>query len=152
MEVKIFIESSIAGPCVKDGWYAAIIECQTSKGPATMGLSGMEKETTYYRSVLLAILMALKKLKPCKAIIYTDCSFIKNMYENGTAEQWRRTEWTKSDGKDVANKELWQQFFDEIERLGGKGKITFQFSKHHDYKDSIRELIQKNKEKNAGKR
>lgn len=72
MEVKIFIESSIAGPCVKDGWYAAIIECQTSKGPATMGLSGMEKETTYYRSILLAILMALKKLKPCKAIIYTD--------------------------------------------------------------------------------
>ena len=28
-EVKIYIETTLAGPCVKDGWYAAIIDYQT---------------------------------------------------------------------------------------------------------------------------
>lgn len=154
-EVKIYIGSSLAGPCVRDGWYAAILECETKKGPATIGITGGEKETTYYRTVLLAVVAALKRLKPCSAIIYTDCGFIKNMYENGTAEHWQRSEWVKSDGGEVKNKELWQQFFDEVQRLGGKRKVTFRFSKHHDYKKELQEAIENRKKediKNADKR
>lgn len=155
MKVKIYIGSSLAGPCVKDAWYAAILEYQTKKGPATLGISGGEKETTYYRTILLAIVAALKRLKPCDVTIYTDCGFIKNMYENGTAEHWQRSEWVKSDGGEVANKELWQQFFDEVKRLGGKNSIKFHFSKHHDRKGELRELIEKQRKNdipNAGKR
>lgn len=47
----------------------------------------------------------------------------------------------KTCGEDVKNKDLWQQFLDEAERLGGKDKITFQFSKSHDYKDFLTEKL-----------
>lgn len=133
-EVKIYIETTLAGPCVKDGWYSALLECQTKKGPATTWLVGMEEKTTYYRSVLLAIIYALKRLKPCRATIYTRCSYIVGIYEQGTLEGWSRSEWKKSTGEDVKNMDLWQQFQEEISRLGGKEKIGFQFSKSHVYK------------------
>jgi len=139
-EVKIFIETTLAGPCVKDGWYAAMLECQTKKGPATMWLAGMEEKTTYYRSILLAAILALRKLKPCRAIIYTRCSYIIGIYG-------RDTEWKKPTGEDVKNKDLWQQFLDEIDRLGGKEKIAFQFSKSHVHKDF---LVGKMREMQAG--
>lgn len=133
-EVKIYIETTLSGPCVKDGWYSAFLECQTRKGPATMWFVGMEERTTYYRSVLLAIIYALRKLKPCRATIYTRCSYIVNIYEQDTLEGWSRAEWKKSTGEAVKNKDLWQQFQDEIRRLGGKDKIGFEFSKNHAHK------------------
>lgn len=145
-EVKIFIETTLAGPCVKDGWYAALLECQTSKGPATRWLVGMEEKTTYHRSVLLAIIYAFKKLKPCRVIIYTRCSYIIGNYQQDRPEGWSRSEWKKPTGEEVKNKDLWQEFLDEINRLGGKDKITFQFSKHHDYKDFLMKKIQKRQE------
>lgn len=137
-EVKIYIETSLAGPCVKDGWYAAVLECQTAKGPATKGFVGMEEKTTYNRSTLLAVVKALQKLKPCQVLIYTNCAFIINTFENGRLEDWRRSEWHKASGEEVKNKELWQQFLEEEKRVG---KIGFRFSKHHDYRPLLREMI-----------
>lgn len=145
-EVKIYIETTLAGPCVKDGWYAALIEYQTSKGPATRWGVGMEKKTTYHRSVLLAIIYALKKLKPWRVIIYTRCSYIIGNYQQDRPEGWSRSEWKKLTGEEVKNKDLWQQFLDEVNRLGGKDKITFQFSKHHDYKDFLMKKMREGQE------
>lgn len=147
MKAKIYIETSLAGPCVKDGWYAVAIECETQKGPAMIGTVGMEKETTYYRSVLLAVVLALRKLKPCEAEIHTRCTFIKGMYEQGQPENWRRAEWKKATGDEVENRELWQQFFDEINRMGGRDKITFRHSKNHAYSDLLRDKIRKSQKK-----
>lgn len=145
-EVRIYIETTLAGPCVKDGFYAALIECRTKKGPATLWLTGMEEKTTYYRSVLLAAVCAFRKLKPCRAVICTKCRYVAGIYERGTLEGWRRAEWKRPAGEDVKNKELWQQFLDETERLGGKDKITFQFSKSHDYKDFLMEKLREKQE------
>lgn len=143
---KIYIETTLAGPCVKDGWYAAIIEYQTSKGPATKWVVDMEKKTTYHRSVLLAIISALKELRPWKVVIYTGCSYIIGSYQQDRPEGWSRSEWKKPTGEEVKNKDLWQEFLDEVNRLGGKDKITFQFSKHHDYEDFLMKKIQKRQE------
>ncbi|QDW74385.1 hypothetical protein FND36_10290 [Lachnospiraceae bacterium KGMB03038] len=137
-EVKIYIETSLAGPCVKDGWYAAVLECQTEKGPATKGFVGMEEKTTYNRSTLLAMVEALKKLKPCRVLIYTNCAFVINTFENGRLEDWRRAEWHKASGEEVKNKELWKQFLEEGKRME---KIGFRFSKHHDYRPLLKEMI-----------
>ena len=145
-EVKIYIETTLAGPCVKDGWYAAILVCQTRKGPETRWIAGMEKKTTYHRSVLLAAIYALKKLKPCRVLIHTKCSYIIGNYQEDRPEGWSRSEWKKPTGEEVKNKDLWKEFLDEVNRLGGKDKITFQFSKHHDYKDFLMEKIQENQE------
>lgn len=146
-EVRIFIETTLAGPCVKDGWYAVMLEYQTKKGPATWWFTGMEEKTTYYRSVLLAAILALRKLKPCRATIYTRCSYIVGIYGRDTLEGWSRAEWKKPTGEDVKNKDLWQQFLDEIDRLGGKEKIAFQFSKSHVYKDFLAKKMREDQKK-----
>lgn len=85
-EVRIYIETSLRGPCIKDGWYAAVVECQTSKGTASMGFAGMERETTYYRTTLIAIIKAMQRIRcQCRVVIYTYCTFIKGMFEQGEA-------------------------------------------------------------------
>lgn len=124
--VKIYVKTSLRGPCIKDGKYAAIVECMTSKGPVTRQITGGEKKTTYYRSVLLAIVKALEILNTeCSVTIYTDCAFIKNTAERGTPESWKRSEWKRPGGGEVKNKELWQQFLDQMDRH----IIAFRFSK-----------------------
>lgn len=139
-EVKIYIETSIQGPCVKDGWYAAIMECETKKGPAQAGFVDMEKDTTYHRSTLLAAVKALQRLKPCKVTIYTNSSFVANMTKQKKPEAWQRCEWKNSKGRDVEHKDLWQQYIDEEKR---HHKIEFRFSKYNDYRQKLQEMIRK---------
>lgn len=94
--VKIYIGTQLKGPCIRDGAYAGIVEYMTGAGPVTREITGMEQETTYYRSVLLAIVESLKILKvACSVTIYTDCVFVKNTAERGNPETWRRAEWKK---------------------------------------------------------
>lgn len=138
-EVNIYIRTSLTGPCIKDGRWAAAMECQTSKGPAVKGICGEEQETTYYRLVLLGIVKSLKILNaPCNATLYTDCIFIKNMIENGKPEQWKRAEWRKPSGEEVKNQELWQQY----QTLSERHEIAVRFSKHHDYVEKLEKLLE----------
>lgn len=137
-EVKIYVKTSLCAPGVRKGRYAAIVEYLTKKGPVTREITGKEEETTYYRLVLLAIVKALEILNvQCSVTIYTDCLFVKNTAERGSLEAWRRSEWKKSSGEEVINKELWQQFLEYADRH----KIAFQFSKHNDYNDRLKRLI-----------
>ena len=70
--LNIYIRTSLTGPCIKDGCWAAAIEYQTRKGPAVKGICGAEKETTYYRLVLLGIVESLKTLNTaCHVTLYT---------------------------------------------------------------------------------
>lgn len=137
-EVKVFVQTSLRGPCIKNGSYAAIIECRTSKGPVTRLVKGAEEKTTYYRLALLGMVKALEILKvPCSITIYTDCVYIKNIAERGSPEVWRRSEWKRSSGEEVKNKELWQQFLE----LMDVHIISFKFSKHNDYEEKLEELL-----------
>ncbi len=104
--------------------------------------SGGEKGTTYNRSVLLAIIKALNLLNvACDVVVYTDCIFVKNMAERGNLEKWRRSEWKKAGGGEVKNRDLWQQFTE----LADRHKITFRFSKHNDYNQKLKELLENGK-------
>ena len=137
-EIRVFVQTSLRGPCIKDGRYAAIVECRTSRGAVIRKVSGKEKKTTYYRLALLGMVKALELLNaPCSITIYTDCLYIKNIAERGSPEVWRRSEWKKSSGEEVKNKELWQQFLDMMDIH----IISFRFSKHNDYEDKLEELL-----------
>lgn len=137
--VKIFVKTSLQGPCIKDGRYAAVVEYMSRKGAVTREISGAEKETTYNRSVLLAIIKALDLLNvACEVVIYTDCVFVKNTAERGSLETWRRSEWKKAGGGEVKNRDLWQQYTE----LADKHTITFRFSKFNDYGQKLEELLE----------
>lgn len=136
--VKVFVKTSLCGPCVKDGRYAAVVEYISRKGPVTREVSGMEKETTYHRSALLAIIKALNLLNmACYVTVYTDSVFVKNTVERGSPGKWRRDGWKKADGEEIKNRDLWQQYVE----LADRHEITFRFSKHNDYFPRLRELL-----------
>lgn len=145
MEIKIFVKTSLRGPVSeKPGEYAAVIECMTSKGPASIGVSGHEEETTHNRSVLMAIVKALMQLKKVRNItIYTDCVFVKSTIEQNRMEKWQRSEWKKPSGEDVKHKELWQQYI----ALADGHKITVSTSKFKDYRDILNKMLAEEKKK-----
>lgn len=144
MKVTIYIETTMAGPGIRDGRYGAVVEYINSKGdPVTRQVYGEEKSTTWYRSVMMAAVKALNILnRPCEVELVTGCSYVANTINNGRVETWRRSEWKKSSGEDVKNKELWQEFADLTE----KHKITATFCKHHKYVRSLRKSITKEQE------
>lgn len=138
-EVKVYIETTIKGPAVKTGKYAAALVFTKQNGAVKdLIVQGEEEETTFNRSVLLAMIRALKRFtEPCHIIFYTANTYIKNMVECGNPEKWRRAEWRKAAGKEVQNKELWQLFLEEKE----KHEVEIKFSKYSAYKETLQELL-----------
>lgn len=81
--VKIYIETTITGPAApKRGGYAAALTFTRRNGDIEdRFLKGEEEGTTYNRSVLLAMIYALQKLKePCRVVFYTRNTYIKNIF------------------------------------------------------------------------
>lgn len=80
--VKIYIETTITGPAApKRGGYAAALTFTRRNGDIEdRFLKGEEEGTTYNRSVLLAMIYALQKLKePCRVVFYTRNTYIKTL-------------------------------------------------------------------------
>lgn len=139
MKVTIYIETTLAGPGIRDGKYGAVVEFITSRGqPITREVYGEEDSTTWHRSILMAAVKAMKILKcPCDVELIMGSSFVTNMITGGNVEAWRRSEWKKSSGEDVKNKELWQEFADLMETH----KIGVTFCKYHAYKHFLLEKM-----------
>ena len=115
--VKIYIETSIRGPRVKDGKYAAVLVTTGTDGIHELIVTGEEEETTFNRCTLLAATRALQRMnQKCHVIIYTDNLYVTNMVEQGNPEKWRRAEWKKAAGSEVQNKELWKLFLEYAEK------------------------------------
>ncbi len=136
--VKIYIETSFAGPVVKDGKYAAALVFTKSDGDASRFLTGEEKESTFNRLTLLAMAEALGRMKEkCRIIMYTENAYVKNMIEQDNPERWRRAEWKKAAGTTVQNKDLWELFLERAD----KQEIEVRFSKHNEYKETLKAIM-----------
>ena len=102
-------------------------------------LQGSEQETTYNRSVLLAMVRAMQRFtESCHIIFYTGNTFIRNMVQADNPEKWRRAEWRKSDGKDIQNKELWQLFLEESK----EHEIEIVYENNSEYKRTLEAYLQ----------
>ena len=137
--VKIYIETSFAGPVVKDGKYAAALVFTKAGGdPATRILTGEEEKSTFNRLTLLAMAEALGRMKEKRHIImYTENTYVKNMIEQDNPERWRRAEWKKAAGSEVQNKELWSLFLEEKE----KQELEVRFSQFNDYSGTLQAVM-----------
>lgn len=139
-KAKIYIETTLKGPTVKDGAYAAVLEfiCRGNV-PFTKKIYGMEEDTTYHRSTLLAMLMALRCFDKgkCEIEIITGDVFVANAIKQKRPAEWSRQEWKNSKKKDVVHKDLWQQFLEEMD----KHEITVTLRKTNAYsKDMVSEM------------
>ena len=70
------------------------------------------------RLVLAAAVRALKRMKTgCRVTVYTDLQYLKNSFTLGWLQEWKSAGWTRKDGKEVKNRDLWEEIESQTVRL-----------------------------------
>ena len=122
-KVTIYTDGACSGNPGPGGWAAVLIYGEHKKE-----ISGGCKDTTHNIMELTAILEALKALKTeCEVELYSDSAYSVNAFNQGWIYNWIKKGWKTADGKEVKNKEIWQ----EIYRLTKKHKVNFNKVKGH---------------------
>jgi Ribonuclease HI len=113
VKVSIYIKSQFRGNPRGAGEAAAIIEFVSGSGKTHSRKHRIEinndTKNALYLKICIHSLRSL--LKPCEAVIFTDCEYIKNAYCMGWLEKWRQEGWKRATGKQPANVEEWKQFY-----------------------------------------
>jgi ribonuclease HI len=145
-EVNIYLETSLKGPVIKDGWYAAVLEYKSKGGKITTREDfEWQKDTTYHRQSVCAFLKSLKRLNAsCIVNVYTDSVYLKNGIEDHL-KMWKSNGWINGKGNIIKNAQEWQ----EISKLIAGHKIRVHREKRHEYTEWMMEEAKK-RFKNAG--
>ena len=109
------------------------MECETKKGPAVKAQIETEQNTTYHRMSMVAILAGLRMLRPCEVTVYTPDQFLVTTINEGNMDKWKREEWRRPHGKEIKNKELWQELSEQME----KHRVSLEFSEYTRYSDRL---------------
>lgn len=121
-QVTIYTDGACSGNPGPGGWAALLIY-----GNQEREISGGEAETTNNRMEMMAVLMALKKLKePCAITIFTDSQYVlKGMTE--WVFGWQKRGWKNAEKKLVKNVDLWEALI----AASRPHKIEWQWVKGH---------------------
>lgn len=122
-KVIIYTDGACSGNPGPGGWAAVLIYGEHKKE-----IYGGNKNTTNNIMELTAIIEGLKALKQeCDVEVYSDSAYSVNGFNQGWIYNWMKKGWKTADGKDVKNKELWQELYS----LTKKHKVTFIKVKGH---------------------
>jgi ribonuclease HI len=91
--------------------------------------SGAEAHTTNQRMEIRAVIEALREVDEGPVEIVSDSSYVVKCFHDRWHEGWLRRGWRNSQGKAVANRELWEELFTLT--LGVERAITFSWVKGH---------------------
>ncbi len=92
--------------------------------------SGAEPRTTNQRMEIKAVLEALRSLGGSEPIeVVSDSSYVVNCFRQRWWEGWFRRGWRNSQGRPVANRDLWEALFELA--LDGERTVTFRWVKGH---------------------
>lgn len=113
LKVSIYIKSQFRGNPKGAGEAAAIIEFIDGSGNTHNRQHRIKADNDTKNALLLKICIhALRSLlKPCEAVVYTDCDYIKNAFKEGWLEKWQQDGWKRATGKPPANIEEWKQIY-----------------------------------------
>ena len=122
-KVIIYTDGACSGNPGPGGWAAVLIYGEHKKE-----IYGGNKNTTNNIMELTAIIEGLKALRQeCDVEVYSDSAYSVNGFNQGWIYNWMKKGWKTADGKDVKNKELWQELYS----LTKKHKVTFIKVKGH---------------------
>lgn len=122
-KVIIYTDGACSGNPGPGGWGTVLMYKDVKKE-----ISGGDKNTTNNIMELTAVVQGLKMLKfPCEVELYSDSAYIVNAFNQGWIYNWKKKNWKTADGKEVKNKEIWQELYD----LTKIHKVTFLKVKGH---------------------
>ena len=111
-QVEIYTDGACSGNPGPGGWGAILRYKGIEKE-----LSGGERETTNNRMELTAVIEALKALREsCTVTLCTDSKYVAEAFNQGWIYGWMKKNWKKSDGKPVANVDLWVSLMEQWKR------------------------------------
>ena len=90
--------------------------------------SGGEAHTTNQRMEIAAVVEALRSL-PGPVHVVSDSTYVVNCFKQRWWAGWKRKGWKNSQGKPVANRDLWEALF--ALALDGGRPVTFELVKGH---------------------
>jgi ribonuclease HI len=110
--------------------------CRGNPGPGGWGWavdggpsdSGGEPHTTNQRMEVMAVIRALQSL-PGPVHVVSDSTYVVNCFRQKWWVGWKRRGWRTTQGKAVANLDLWQQLLDLA--LDPSRPVTFAWVKGH---------------------
>lgn len=108
-EVHIYLYSTIKGCRTSNGAYTYILETATSKGDATISKTEIVENVTAHKSVLLALMGALRRIRQASyLVIFTDSNYVASNAKNNLA-RWKKNRWKTARGEPVKHREEWQE-------------------------------------------
>lgn len=114
-QVNIYIYQTIKGPARKAGAYAYVLETEINGKTATLTKIDKLEAMTENKAELTVILESLKRLrKECLVTIIGAKGYI--IQGNELLERWKEAGWKNAKGKEIANKDEWQQFLEYKEK------------------------------------
>ena len=119
--IRVYTDGSCLGNPGPGGWAWAI--------PGGASASGGEAHTTNQRMEIQAVLEAVKVLEDPEIEIISDSTYVVKCFQDRWWAGWQRRGWKNSQGKPVANRELWEPLFELA--LDERKLITWTWVKGH---------------------
>ena len=116
-EIAIYTDGACSGngrANAPGGWAAVLVHPSKE-----LELSGAEPNTTNQRMELRAAIEGLKALTaPSSVTVYSDSAYVVNAFRQRWFDKWRANGWRTSGKQAVANRDLWEELLDLVERRG----------------------------------
>ncbi|MNJ99727.1 Ribonuclease H [compost metagenome] len=126
--IIVFSDGACSGNPGPGGWGTVVVLPNDS----VYELGGGDRSTTNNRMEMTAALEGLRFLSDHPGVIdfYTDSTYLIR----GITQWiwgWRRKGWKTADGKEVLNKDIWEELAKVIQARGPDGKIEWKYSRGH---------------------
>lgn len=125
--VTIYSDGACSGNPGPGGWASILLDDQDQ----VRELGGPESSTTNNRMELRGVLEALKSLSvpPTTITIYTDSTYLIRGITQW-AWGWKKNGWKTSQGDEVQNRDLWEDFLATLARLKS-AKVSWNYVRGH---------------------
>ena len=126
--------------------YGYIVECNTTKGPATVSDISTMQGMSRHQLELRTLINALRRINTmCEVHVYLDCDYVAAGFKEGWIEQWRANGWMTATKKEVKNSREWNLLDAMVRKFGHQ--LEFHVKEPHTYKNWLTSNVEKEKQK-----
>ena len=123
----VYTDGACRGNPGPGGW-GWVVDGERSGTRSDASGSGGEPHTTNQRMEIMAVVEALRSIEGTIHVV-SDSTYVVNCFRQKWWVGWKRKGWRNSQGKPVANRDLWEMLF--ALALDGDRRVTFEWVKGH---------------------